>query len=135
MERETVSRRLKAARWLAGDRRNGRGQVIPLTATELAQREQLQRNRITASRIEEIEQERVDAREMELEQIALALGMARDYFRAPMPLSSPDLQAALDLLGLAPGLAAQARAQEQERAREAGEEEDRPPGQAGGAGG
>lgn len=82
MDRSTVSRRLKAGRWLAGHDRNSRGQLIPLSADELAKRPPLLANRISANRIEEIEQEKVEARQMELEKIAQGLGLETTWFDA-----------------------------------------------------
>lgn len=88
--REQVSRRLKAARWLAGAGRNDRGQLVPLDVRELEEREPLQRNRITANRIRDMEQERVDARELELEAIAEALGVPADWFERAEPLPADE---------------------------------------------
>jgi transcriptional regulator with XRE-family HTH domain len=84
MERSEVSRRLKAGRWLAGDL-NDKGKATALTPEELATREPLVRNRISANRLYEIEQERVDAREMELEKIAEALDLPPAFFLADAP--------------------------------------------------
>lgn len=84
MDRATVSRRLKAARWLAGTGRNDRGQVVPVMAAELAELEPLVQNRLSKSRIEEIEQERTDARPMELRVIEDALGLPTGWFDDPL---------------------------------------------------
>lgn len=78
-DRAADSRRLKAARWLAGTGRNDRGQLIALPVAELAGMEPLKRNRISASRLEEIEQERTDARDMELEKVAEALELPASF--------------------------------------------------------
>lgn len=96
MDRPEVSRRLKAARWLAGSL-NDKGQVAPLEVRELAQRDQLKENRISSNRLEEIEQLRVDARPMELDKIAEAMGLPSSWFRATKvaPLTL-DVPAAMD---------------------------------------
>lgn len=133
-----ISRRLKAARWLAGEGRDTRGAVAPLSAKALAARPRLVANKITASRIEEIEQERVDARDMELEQIALALGQPRDYF-GTVPegdeLSPERLRLAGELLG--PQLLAAARAvlREQASTQQGTDGQDQPPATGEGGGG
>jgi len=90
-DRAADSRRLKAARWLAGkDRRNKRGQLIALPVTELAEMEPLKRNRISASRLEEIEQERTEARDMELEKVAEALGLPTSFLLEGSPATPED---------------------------------------------
>lgn len=137
-DRAMISRRLKAARWLAGEARDARGALAPLSAKELATRPQLVANRITTSRIEEIEQERVEARDMELEQIALALGQPRDYF-GTVPesgdLSPERLRLAGELLG--PQLLAAARAvlQARDSEQQDTDEPDHPPATGEGGGG
>lgn len=92
MDRAEVSRRLKAARWLAGGT-NEKGLVAPLETRDLAQRPQLAENRISANRLEEIEQLKVDARPMELDKIAEAMGLPSSWFRAtkvaPLTLDVP----------------------------------------------
>lgn len=79
MDLVEVSRRLKAARWLAGGVKDN-GKPAELKASELARRDVLVENGITANRIEEIEQLKVTPRPMELEKIAQALGVPRDWF-------------------------------------------------------
>ena len=69
-----VARRLKAARWLAGSV-DANGKPRPLSTRELAARPPLPANRITANRLEEIEQMKITPPPMELERIALALGV------------------------------------------------------------
>lgn len=125
MDRETISRRLKAARWLAGTGRNGKGTLVPLPAAELARHELLVRNGITASRIEEIEQERVDARPMELEKIGLALGVSEGWFDVGERgrVSDEQLRRAAELLG--PQLLAAARAVQQAQAQEQADTDER----------
>lgn len=82
MDRPEVSRRLKAARWLAGGV-NDKGQVFALETRDLAQCPQLVENKISVNRLEEIEQLKVDARPMELDKIAEAMGLPASWFRAP----------------------------------------------------
>lgn len=97
-DRGRVSRRLKAARWLAGTARNERGQVLPAAPAELAADPALRADRITANRIRDLEQERVDARPGELEALAAALGVPAGWFTADDPLPvvpAPDPAAAL----------------------------------------
>lgn len=82
-----VSLRLKAARYLAGSRATeGRqaGSAIPLGTAELAQQPVLVENKIAKGRIEEIEQMKVDARPMELEKLAEALGVSHDFLLSPI---------------------------------------------------
>jgi hypothetical protein len=83
-----VSLRLKAARYLAG--RAGSQGVVPLPVSELAEHPLLRDNRITRNRIEEIEQMKVTARPLELDALARALELPRDWFseaqdRLPIP--------------------------------------------------
>lgn len=105
---DEISRRLKAARWLAGGV-DEKGKPKELKVAELAQIPPLPENGITANRIEEIEQLKVRGggpRPMELEKIARALGLPGDWFAAPDPVRRGDsldlLQQALADLGLAP---------------------------------
>lgn len=77
--REEVSRRLKAARWLAGDvDANGKPRALPIA--DLAQREELVSNRVSANRLEEIEQMKTAARPVELREIARALEVPETWF-------------------------------------------------------
>lgn len=79
MDRAEVSRRLKAARWLAGGL-DDKGRPVPLSPDELAAREPLVSNGISANAIAEIERMYKDARPMELRELAEALGMAPWWF-------------------------------------------------------
>lgn len=79
MDAAEISRRLKAARWLAGGL-DEKGRPAPLSPEALAQREPLRRNRITANRISEFERLVSEAREMELAVIAEALGIPVSFF-------------------------------------------------------
>lgn len=81
VNRPEISLRLKSARYLRG--RVIEGRAVALSPAELAEADALKVNGITKSRIEEIEQMRVDAREMELEKIALALSLPSWWFSAP----------------------------------------------------
>jgi transcriptional regulator with XRE-family HTH domain len=84
-----VSLRLKAARYLAG--RAGSQGVVPLPVSELAEHPLLRDNRITRNRIEEIEQMKVTARPLELDALARALELPRDWFSEPQDrLPIPD---------------------------------------------
>lgn len=74
-----VSRRLKAARWLAGDV-GPDGKPRALSVAELAQRDELVNNRISANRLEEIEQIKTQARPVELREIARALEVPEQWF-------------------------------------------------------
>lgn len=78
VDRLAVSLRLKAARHLAGGT-NDRGQAVPLPVADLVAREPAKTNGITKSRVEEIEQMRVEARPMELDALAEALGVAPSF--------------------------------------------------------
>lgn len=91
-DRALISLRLKAARWLAGTvqeapaKRAGdepKRTVNTLRVEELAKRRPLQDNGITKNRLEEIEQLKVDARPMELDAIAAALGLPNTWFADP----------------------------------------------------
>lgn len=83
--RAEIARRLKAARWLAGGCRTKNGgngvEPVALTAEELADRQPLKSNGITAYRIGTIERMEHHTPPMELDAIADALGVARRYFR------------------------------------------------------
>lgn len=89
LARDVISRRLKAARYLAG---NGSDKAIPLSAQALAELPVLKENRITKSRIEEIEQMRVDARPIELHTIATALGLPDDWFEKGETSGQPEFE-------------------------------------------
>ena len=78
MERAEVSRRLKAARALAG-----------VKVSELAEREPLRANGITANLIGETERQERDARPMELRVIAEALDLPPWFFTADLRASTP----------------------------------------------
>jgi hypothetical protein len=73
-----VSLRLKAARYLAG--RAGSQGVMPIPVPELAEHPLLRDNRITRNRIEEIEQMKVTARQLELDALARALDLSPEWF-------------------------------------------------------
>lgn len=81
-ERVRVSLRLKAGRHLAGGVGED-GKPAALTVAELAEQPDLVANGITRNRLEEIEQIKTSARPMELERIAVALGLAPDWFAPP----------------------------------------------------
>jgi transcriptional regulator with XRE-family HTH domain len=78
VERAEVSRRLKAARALAG-----------VKVSELAEREALRANGITANLIGETERQERDARPMELRVIAEALDLPSWFFTTDLNASSP----------------------------------------------
>jgi transcriptional regulator with XRE-family HTH domain len=97
VDRTEVSRRLKAARALAG-----------VKVTELAEREPLRANGITANLIGETERQERDARPMELRVIAEALELPAWFFAAEFRPSASEpsdasatnqLVARLDALG------------------------------------
>lgn len=127
MHRADVSRRLKAARWLAGGI-DEKGRVTSLTVEALAQLAPLPENGISQNRLEEIEQQKVDARPMELEKIARALGVPDAWFSAPTPiqpaLSEDVVRRAAELLGPQLLAAAQALLREQEAERGDTDEQD-----------
>ena len=95
MDRLTVSLRLKAARHLAGRMSDKRKEAIPLPVADLAAHPLLVENGISRNRLEEIEQMRVDARPMELDQIALALNVP-GWFRPPEAAADVPRLPALD---------------------------------------
>lgn len=109
--RAEISRRLKAARWLAGDVREstkGNGwEAIALTPEELAQRAPLPANQITANKLGTIERMERHTPPMELAAIAEALGLQADWFSVDATAKRVDaldlLTRALADLGLAPG--------------------------------
>lgn len=94
-----VSLRIKAARYLAGSRATSgkqEGSAVPLGIAELAQHPLLVDNKISKSRIAEIEQMKVDARPMELEKLAEALGVSHDFLLSPVrPRSDQEQDEAL----------------------------------------
>jgi hypothetical protein len=106
--RAEIARRLKAGRLLAGgirEKATGRVKVeiYALTAAELAGRSPLPENEITASLLGTIERMERHTPPMELQAIAEALGLGRDWFASETPTSSIDLlRQALTDLGLAP---------------------------------
>lgn len=107
MDRAEISRRLKAARWLAGGV-DDRGRPTPVSPEDLALREPLQRNGITANAISEIERLIKDARPMELREIAAALDLPPSWFDAAAPpwvgapvITGRQLQAMMDVLSKA----------------------------------
>jgi transcriptional regulator with XRE-family HTH domain len=79
VDRAEVSRRLKAARALAG-----------IKVTELAAREPLRANGITANLIGETERQERDARPMELRVIAEALDLPAWFFTAELRPPTPE---------------------------------------------
>ena len=85
MDRAHVSRRLKAARWLAGGE-DEKGRPVPLSPEELAQREPLLRNGISANAISEIERMVKDARPMERRELCRALDLPATWFDFSTPL-------------------------------------------------
>ncbi len=104
--RAEIARRLKAGRLLAGgirEKPKGRVKVetYALTPTELAGRSPLPENEITASLLGTIERMERHTPPMELQAIAEALGLGRDWFATETPTSSIDLlRQALTDLGL-----------------------------------
>lgn len=82
-DRLRVSLRLKAARHLAGGL-NENGSPSALPTRVLAACPILVANNITNNRLQEIEQMKTEAREMELERIARALSLGPDWFSAPL---------------------------------------------------
>lgn len=79
LPRAEISARLKAARWIAAAA-DDKGKPVPLSVADLVEREPLKSNRFAKNRLENIEQARVDARSMELEKIAEALGLPHEWF-------------------------------------------------------
>jgi transcriptional regulator with XRE-family HTH domain len=117
--RAEIARRLKAARWLAGSiRGNDRGktgyEVFPLSTDDLAAREQLARNGITATRLGAIERMERHTPPMELQAIADALGVPRTWFELDAPSANGDAPSEEEISRaaalLAPQLLAAARA-------------------------
>lgn len=94
-----ISRRLKAARWLAGGVDQD-GKPKQLKVAELAKRSPLPENKITANRLEEIEQLVITAPPMELDKIAEALGLPHSWFSAERvaPIA-PDIEAVEEAIG------------------------------------
>lgn len=79
-----VSLRLKAARYLAGGLSKDGNRAVAITVDQLAEHPLLQANDIRKNRLEEFEQMDTDARPMELEKIAEALGVPRPFLLAPL---------------------------------------------------
>ena len=82
-----VSLRLKAARHLAGGLRKGKKggfEAGPYTVEELAQHELIVTNGIRRNRLDAYEQMKTDPRPMELQVIADALGVPREFLLAPL---------------------------------------------------
>lgn len=101
MDKREISRRLKAARWLLGST-DSKGRVQALPVKDLAQHHVLVANRISANRLEDIEQVRIPQgpRPWELERLEEALGLpgwfgALDSRRA----SEDSIRRAGELLG------------------------------------
>lgn len=145
MDKAEISRRLKAARWLAGGV-DDNGRVIPLSPEDLAQRAPLADNGITANAIREIEQLKKDARPMELREICRALDLDARFFDEYRPsyvvwtdaaidqASTDELtRAAAEALGPRLLEAARALVQAQEREQREQGEPDRLPGSGEGA--
>lgn len=110
LDRAEVSRRLKAARWLAGSV-DEKGKPTPLSPQDLARDKRLIANKISANAIMEFEQTIRTARPMELRELAFALGVGPEWF-APTPVLHPAetralLQQLLDDLDRAGGQAGQ----------------------------
>jgi transcriptional regulator with XRE-family HTH domain len=136
--RAEVARRLRAARWLAGEHREKppgkrRGKVeyeiAALSPEDLAKRQPLVENNISATLLGSIERMERHTPPMELDAIARALGVPATWFEldAPSPESvdETDDQISRAAALLAPQLLAAARAlrQAQEpKRRDAGEQ-------------
>lgn len=116
--RAEIARRLRAARWLAGGVvESAKGKVdwkiAPLSAADLALREPLVENEVTASLIGAIERMERPTKPMELAALAEALRLPREWFpvgsaEAVESLSDADVRRAAEIL--APQLLAAARA-------------------------
>jgi hypothetical protein len=76
-----ISARLKAARWLNGGL-DEKGKPKALSVGDLSQRRPLKENDLSQNRIEEIEQLKAEARPMEVDQLAIALGVPAAWFTA-----------------------------------------------------
>lgn len=131
-----TSRRLKAARWLAGGV-DADGKPKQLKVAELAQRWPLPENGIKANRLEEIEQLKITAPPMELEKIAEALGLPHEWFSAELPAEAraEALQNAAAMVGPLLLAAAQAIRQAREQEPLDTDEPDLPEEDSGGGGG
>lgn len=129
MRSTEISRRLKAARWLAGGEHTD-GKPKALAVEELAARQPLPTQGITANRLEEIEQLKITPPPMELEQIALALRMPTDWFSVEkVAPGRPDMDAIYDALRTLGGEVADLRAKLSEQppaSRPAPPEDERP---------
>jgi hypothetical protein len=130
-ERVRISLRLKAGRYLAGYA-DGDGKPTALSVEELAQHPLLVANRITRNRLEEVEQTKTAARPMELEKIAVALGLGDDWFAAEPSLVS-QLDDAERVLREAVQVARELRQAQEAAAAAAGGPGHRKPGGAGDA--
>lgn len=95
-KRLRTSLRLKAARYLAGglseDGKDGKRRAVPMPVDVLAQHETLVVNGITRNRLLEIEQLVTDARPMELERIAEALGVPAAFLTDDLTVTSVQRQ-------------------------------------------
>lgn len=112
--RAEVARRLKAARWIRGDVRpvvDGKGktgfEVFALTPEDLAKRQGMAENQMTASKIGSIERMERHTPPMEIAVLANALDLPDGWFAAePSELATSRgvdlLQQALADLGLVP---------------------------------
>lgn len=92
-ERAEIARRLKAARWLAGeitkkDKGQVAHQVTPLPASELCDREPLKSNGIGPDIIGRAERMERTTRPYELKLIAEAIGVAPGWFELATPLDA-----------------------------------------------
>jgi hypothetical protein len=127
-----VSRRLKAARWLAGGV-DAKGKPKELKVSELALRPPLPENGISANRLAEIEQLKITAPPMELEKIEEALGLPGWFFaESPVGASEEAVRRAGEMLGPLLLGAAQAIRQERELEPPSTDEPDRRSGAMGG---
>lgn len=126
IDRVELSRRLKAARWLAGGT-DARGNPVDMTREELAQLPALVRNGITANELSEIERVNVkkDIFDYHLTSIIDALDLPEAYFGEVSPRQSEILKR----LERIEALLAEARAadQQQQSAEERWDEATRAP--------
>ena len=127
--RAETSRRLKAARWLAGGV-DAKGKPDELKREDLALRSPLPENGITANRLHEIEQMKIAARPMELDRIAEALGLPHEWFTsATLPVASAEaVRQSAEMLGPLLDAAAQAWMKAQEQAPQDTDAPDHPGG-------
>lgn len=109
-----ISRRLKAARWLAGDT-DEKGSPRPLSPAELVKRDAMIDYGITRNRVEEIEQCKARATRGDLEALIDALELPDDWFAGLYPAEALRGEVNPDSLGAALlALAAGVRAHRQE---------------------